>query len=93
MINNKFQVDFLYNILLVLLYLQFCIIFSVIFLYYELKKEDLQYIQGEKDLEGRNVFLINLIDFLGYVDFFFEVIVVLRVIDGVLVVVDCVFGK
>lgn len=37
--------------------------------------------------------MINLIDFLGYVDFFFEVIVVLRVIDGVLVVVDCVFGK
>lgn len=68
-----------------------CIIikFIVIFFFYEFFKNDLNRIKQSKDGSG---FFINFIDFFGYVDFFLEVIVVLRVIDGVLVVVDCVFG-
>lgn len=63
--------------------------FIGIFLYYKMNEEVMKDYFGEKD---GNEYLINLIDLLGYVDFFFEVIVVLCIIDGVLVVIDCVEG-
>lgn len=37
-------------------------------------------------------YLVNLIDFLGYVDFFSEVSIVVRFCEGVIVVVDVVEG-
>lgn len=51
--------------------------FSVILLYYVIGNEE---------------YLINLIDFLGYVDFFLEVLIVVCICDGCIIVVDVVEG-